>query len=184
MFDIGIAGPLACLVVALPLLYFGLENAPAASTAQQGVDTGSSLLLACVYHLAHGGDFGAAAVTLSPVAFAGWIGLLVTALNLVPVGQLDGGHIAYGLFGRRHARTLSVVATVLMVAMGLLVWPGLLTWALLIALLAGFSHMPAMDDVTPPDTARFALGALAFTLLLLIILPVPGALSGESLDAR
>ena len=63
-----------------------------------------------------------------------------------------------------------------MIGLGLLVWPGLLTWALLITLLAGFSNMPALDDVTPPDGRRFALAALALVILLLIIVPVPGAL--------
>ncbi len=183
VFDIGVAGPLAGLVVALPLLYLGLENAPVSPRpGQTGIDTGSSMLLAIVYQLAHGGDLGAAAITLTPIAFAGWIGLVVTALNLVPVGQLDGGHIAYALFGRRRARTVSIAATLLMVALGLFAWPGLLTWALLIALLAGFSHMPALDDVTPPDAGRFALGAVTFALLLLIVLPVPGAGGGTGFD--
>jgi membrane-associated protease RseP (regulator of RpoE activity) len=184
VFDIGIAGPLAGLVVALPVLYFGLQNSSSLARAPgTGVDTASSLLLALVYQLAHGGDLGSVAVQLSPIAFAGWIGLFVTALNLLPVGQLDGGHIAYGLFGRRHARTISVAAVLLMVGLGLYSWPGLLTWALLIALLAGFSHMPALDDVTPPSGSRFALGGFAFLLFLLIVLPVPGALSELSLDS-
>lgn len=183
VFDIGIAGPLAGLVVALPALYFGLRNAPGLpADATMGVHAGSSILLALIYQLANGGEFGAAVVRLSPVAFAGWIGLFITALNLLPVGQLDGGHIAYGLFGRRWARRISVAALVLMVALGLTVWPGLLTWALLIALLAGFSHMPALDDVTPPDGKRFALGVVALGLLLLIVLPLPGGMQGLMLD--
>lgn len=183
VFDIGIAGPLAGLVVALPALYFGLRSAPGLpADTTMGVHAGSSILLALIYQLANGGELGAAVVRLSPVAFAGWIGLFITALNLLPVGQLDGGHIAYGLFGRRWARRVSVVALVLMVALGLTVWPGLLTWALLIALLAGFSHMPALDDVTPPDGKRFALGAVALALLLLIVLPLPGGMQGLMLD--
>ena len=183
VFDIGIAGPLAGLVVALPALYFGLRSAPGLpADTTMGVHAGSSILLALIYQLANGGELGAAVVRLSPVAFAGWIGLFITALNLLPVGQLDGGHIAYGLFGRRWARRISVAALVLMVGLGLTVWPGLLTWALLIALLAGFSHMPALDDVTPPDGKRFALGAVALALLLLIVLPLPGGMQGLMLD--
>jgi membrane-associated protease RseP (regulator of RpoE activity) len=178
VFDIGIAGPLAGLVIALPVLYFGLGNSEALTDPSPGagMQTGSSLLLALLYQAVHGGDLGAAAVRLSPVAFAGWVGLFVTALNLLPVGQLDGGHIAYGLFGRRHARTISIVSIVAMLALGFLVWPGLLTWALLVTLLAGFSHMPSLDDVTPPDAKRFALGALALAILVLIVLPVPSGL--------
>jgi membrane-associated protease RseP (regulator of RpoE activity) len=147
------------------------------------MQTGSSLLLALMYQLVHGGDLGTATVRLSPVAYAGWIGLFVTALNLMPVGQLDGGHIAYGLFGRRHAKAIGIGSVLVMLGLGFFVWPGLLTWALLIALIAGFSHMPALDDVTPPDRRRFALGALAFVLLALILLPVPAVVRLMNLDS-
>jgi membrane-associated protease RseP (regulator of RpoE activity) len=183
VFDIGIAGPLAGLAVALPALYFGLRGSPGlASDATMGVHAGSSILLALMYQLANGGELGQAVIRLSPVAFAGWIGLFVTALNLLPVGQLDGGHIAYGLFGQRWARRISVGAFLLMLALGLTVWPGLFTWAFLIALIAGFSHMPALDDVTPPDASRLVLGAVALALLVLIVVPLPGGMRGLMLD--
>jgi membrane-associated protease RseP (regulator of RpoE activity) len=94
MFDIGIAGPPAGLVVALPALYFGLRGTlPLAGDAQaSGVHSSSSILLALIYHLANGGELGSPVIQLSPVAYAGWISLFITALNLMPVGQLDGGH--------------------------------------------------------------------------------------------
>ena len=100
VFDIGIAGPLAGLVIALPALYFGLRGTLplAEGTDATGVQASSSILLAVVYQLANGGDLGSPVIQLSPVAYAGWIGLFITALNLMPVGQLDGGHIAYGLW--------------------------------------------------------------------------------------
>lgn len=183
MFDIGIAGPLAGLVIALPVLYFGLRaSLPVAADSTMGVQTGSSMLLALLYQLTHGGELGSATIRLSPVVFAGWIGVFITALNLMPVGQLDGGHIAYGLFGRRYARWIGVATFLVMLGLGLTVWPGLLTWALLIALIAGFSHMPALDDVTPPDAKRFALGALTLAILVLIVMPLPGAVRGMMLD--
>ena len=184
VFDIGIAGPLAGLVVALPALYFGLRGAAPLDDALHttGVYSGSSLLLALVYQLANGGELGQAVIQLSPVAFAGWIGLFITALNLLPVGQLDGGHIAYGLFGQRRARYIGIAAFLMMLGLGLTVWPGLLTWALLIALIAGFSHMPALDDVTPPDGKRFALGAVALAILVLTIVPLPAGMRGLMLD--
>jgi membrane-associated protease RseP (regulator of RpoE activity) len=184
VFDIGIAGPLAGLVVALPALYFGLRGAAPLDDALHttGVYSGSSLLLALVYQLANGGELGQAVIRLSPVAFAGWIGLFITALNLLPVGQLDGGHIAYGLFGQRRARYIGIAAFLMMLGLGLTVWPGLLTWALLIALIAGFSHMPALDDVTPPDGKRFALGAVALAILVLPIVPLPAGMRGLMLD--
>jgi membrane-associated protease RseP (regulator of RpoE activity) len=150
-----------------------------------GTRAGSSMLLTLMYQLAQGGDLASAAaatIRLSPVAFAGWIGLIVTALNLLPVGQLDGGHIAYGLFGRRYARAIGVGTFVVMFGLGLTVWPGLLTWAIFIALITGFSHMPALDDITPPDRKRYALGAFAMMLLLAIVLPLPEGLMGMMLD--
>jgi membrane-associated protease RseP (regulator of RpoE activity) len=185
VFDIGIAGPLAGLVVAVPLLYSGLTAAPSLPGAEDpfAMNTGSSLLLSLLYQASHGGDVGAVAVHLSPVAFAGWIGVFVTALNLLPVGQLDGGHVAYALFGRRHATTVSILVVFLMVGLGLFVWPELLTWALIVSLLAGLSHMPALDDVTPPGARRFALGALALALPILILMPIPSALDIPTLDS-
>jgi len=184
VFDIGIAGPLAGLVVALPALYFGLRGTPplADELHTTGVYSGSSLLLALVYQFANGGALGTAVIRLSPVAFAGWIGLFITALNLLPVGQLDGGHIAYGLFGQRRARQIGVGAFVVMLGLGLFVWPGLLTWAVLIALIAGFAHVPALDDVTPPDATRFAFGALALAVLVLTLMPLPAGMRGLMLD--
>jgi membrane-associated protease RseP (regulator of RpoE activity) len=185
IFDIGIAGPLAGLVVAVPLLYSGLADATSMPAADEpgALNAKSSLLLVLLYQAAHGSDMSTAAINLSSVAFAGWIGVFVTALNLLPVGQLDGGHVAYALFGRRHARTVSILVVLLMVVLGLFVWPGLLTWALLVLLLAGFSHMPALDDVTPPDTKRFALGALALALPIVILMPAPGAFGRPTLDS-
>lgn len=184
VFDIGIAGPLAGLVVALPALYLGLRGTPpvAEGAHAMGVHASSSLLLAVVYQLANGGELGTAVIRLSPVAFAGWIGLFITALNLMPVGELDGGHIAYGLFGQRRPRQVGIAAFLLMAGLGLFVWPGLLTWALLIALIAGFSHMPALDDVTPPDGKRFALGAVALAILVATVVPLPDGLRGMALD--
>jgi len=185
VFDIGIAGPLAGLVVALPVLYFGLRDTLPVEGGGRlaGVHVGSSMLLSVMYQLARGGPLGEEMIRLTPVAFAGWIGVFITALNLMPVGQLDGGHIAYGLFGRRWATRIGFAAFAVMVALGLTVWPGLLSWALIIALIAGFSHMPALDDVTPPDWKRFALGAVALILLVLIVMPVPGALKELLLDS-
>jgi hypothetical protein len=187
IFDVGIAGPLAGLFIALPVLFVGLSQAEplGAGETLRGTRAGTSILLALMYQLVHGGDLATAAgatIRLTPITFAGWIGLVVTALNLLPVGQLDGGHIAYGLLGRRYARAIGVGTFVLMLILGLSVWPGLLTWAFLIALIAGFSHMPALDDITPPDGKRFALGAFAMVLLAAIVLPLPEGLIGMMLD--
>jgi membrane-associated protease RseP (regulator of RpoE activity) len=109
LFDVAVAGPLAGLVFAIPALLIGLQyskvvadNAPP-GLLHTGVDIGSSFLMAILSKLALG---SAAAeghrLILHPLAFAGWLGLLVTAPNLLPIGQLDGGHIAHALFGSRR----------------------------------------------------------------------------------
>jgi membrane-associated protease RseP (regulator of RpoE activity) len=187
VFDVGIAGPLAGLCVALPALFIGLGQAMPLSSEESlhGTRAGSSILLALMYQMVHGGDLASAAsatIRLTPIAYAGWIGLVVTALNLLPVGQLDGGHIAYSLFGRRYARAIGIGTFLVMLGLGLTVWPGLLTLAIFVALIAGFSHLPALDDITTPDAKRFALGAVAMVLLVGIVLPLPDGFMGLMLD--
>jgi membrane-associated protease RseP (regulator of RpoE activity) len=93
--------------------------------------------------------------------------------TVAPVGQLDGGHVAHGLFGRRYPRAIGEGTFLVSFGLGLTVSPGLLTWALFIALFAGFSHMPALGDITPPNGKRFAM-----VLLLAIVLPLPKGLTG------
>ena len=110
---------------------------------------------------------------MHPVALAGWVGLFVTALNLFPVGQLDGGRIAYALFGRRHR-------LVDMAAFGALLLLGVVThsanwfiWGALIFFLVGFHHSPPLDDVTPLSRGRRLVGIVCLVLLVLLLPPVP-----------
>jgi membrane-associated protease RseP (regulator of RpoE activity) len=173
LFDVGVAGPLAGLVIALPALYFGLQGTMATSSGP-GVTLSGSVLLAWLYGLANGGPVRPDhVVALTPLGFAGWLGLLVTALNLMPVGQLDGGHVAYALFGRRRAETLGWVAIFLLLALGIFYWSGWFTWAILIFFLGGVKHEPALNELPEPGWRRRAVGALAFVLLFLIMAPVP-----------
>ena len=112
-------------------------------------------------------------VFLHPVALAGWVGFFVTALNLFPVGQLDGGRIAYALFGRWH-RTVGIVTFVSLLALGAVTnsvnW---FVWASLLFFLIGFHHSPPLDDVTPLSPARRLVGVACLILLVLLIPPVP-----------
>jgi Zn-dependent protease len=183
LFDVAVAGPLAGLVFAIPALLIGLRlsqvipgSAPE-SLGNAGVNVNSSVLMACLAKMA----LGASALEgnhllLHPLAFAGWLGLIVTALNLLPIGQLDGGHISHAVFGSRHAHGLSMVALAALFFLALFVWPGLLIWAFIVYFIAGTHDAPAANDVTPVGLPRKALGFLAFLLLLLIIVPVPRAL--------
>lgn len=116
-------------------------------------------------------------VQLHPLAFAGWLGLLLTALNLLPIGQLDGGHIAHALLGRTRAAQVGRFSLFLMVGLGFLVWPGLLFWALLVYFIAGRPGVPPRDDVTPLDVRRRGVGWASFALLVLILMPLPHAFS-------
>ena len=173
LFDVGVAGPLAGLLVALPALYLGLKGT-VATTSGPGVSLSGSVLLAWLYTLANGTPVQPDhVVRLTPVGFAGWLGLLVTALNLIPVGQLDGGHVAYALFGRRRAETVGWVAFFLLVTLGVFYWSGWLTWAVLIFFLGGVKHEAAQNELPAPGWRRRAVGVLAFALLFLIMAPVP-----------
>lgn len=171
-FDVGIAGPLAGLVIALGALYFGLRWEQTMMAAGHGLVPASSLLLAGIYHLALHGDV-TTAVQVGPVAYAGWLGLIVTALNLLPVGQLDGGHIAYAMLGRTLARRVSIGFVVALVAGGLLLRSHLWIWGLIAWLLAGTDHPPAVDDQAPVGMGRKLLGAGALVLLMAILIPLP-----------
>jgi membrane-associated protease RseP (regulator of RpoE activity) len=183
LFDVAVAGPLVGLVFAIPALLIGLRysqvlpgNVPE-SLGRIGVNIDSSILLACLAKI----SLGASALNgdhllLHPLAFAGWLGLIVTALNLLPIGQLDGGHISHALFGSRNARGVGMVALALLFLLALFVWPGLMFWAIIVFFIAGTRDAPAANDVTPVNLPRKVLGYFTFLLLLLIIVPVPRAL--------
>ena len=171
-FDVAVAGPLAGLAAALLAVYWGV--AFGSPSLGHGMDPSSSALFYGIYLLA-GGDPAAAQVALGPIGFAGWLGLVVTALNLVPVGQLDGGHIAYAVLGRRRAASLSAVVFGLLIAGGLLYSPHWLMWALIVWAISGAGHPPARNELLPVGSGRRAVAALTFVLLLAIVLPWPAA---------
>jgi len=171
LLDIGIAGPLAGFAVALPALIVGLMLSRVTPAAKaEGLNLGSSLLLNLLSHLIVRPIPPNYDLILHPVAFAGWIGTLVTALNLLPLGQLDGGHVAYALLGRKQ-HLVARFTFFALIFMGFL-WQGWLLWALL-TLLMGIRHPALLDDWTPLDHRRKALGLLAFLIFILCFIPVP-----------
>jgi hypothetical protein len=180
LFDVGVAGPLAGLVIAIPALWIGLQYsrvlAPGELADHQhgGIEVGTSALLAVTAKLALGEAMTEGhRLLLHPLAFAGWLGLLVTALNLLPIGQLDGGHIADAMFGRVRGAAIGTAALFGLVFLGLFVWSGLLTWALIVYFIAGGKGLPPLNDVSRMDAGRMAVGVFAFVLLFLILAPVP-----------
>ncbi len=174
LFDIAAAGPLAGLVVAIPAILLGLEWSIVGPVPTSGhIVFGDSLLMRLLVYLKFGRLGEGMDVFIHPVALAGWVGLFVTALNLFPVGQLDGGRIAYALFGRRH-RMVGVATFLALLALGAVTgaanW---VVWAGLLFFLVGFHHSPPLDDVTPLTPGRWVVGAVCLILLVLLIPPVP-----------
>ena len=183
LFDIGIAGPLGGLVLALPLLIVGLSLStvqPPPPGIEQAYQEGNSLLYIAAKYLVFGEVLpsGSRDVWIHPVAFAAWAGLLVTMINLIPVGQLDGGHVSYALLGRR-AWTLGYVLIGAMFA-----WGGLLLvrgnqaggfWVLwgFINLILNRKHPPPLNDVTPVNRWRVLVGVLMLVIFILTFMPSP-----------
>jgi Zn-dependent protease len=184
LFDVAVAGPLAGFVIAVPALLIGLRQ----STIVPGLDggmahgflhgatVGSSLLFTLLAKLSLGdsAQYGAV-VRFSPLAFAGWLGLFITALNLLPIGQLDGGHITRAMFGSRVGQTISSIAMWSLFLLALFVWPGLMMWAIIVFLIAG-RGAPPLNDLTPLDPGRQLVGYLTLFILVLILAPVPHSL--------
>ncbi len=173
LFDVGISGPLAGLAVALPLFMIGLLLPPIEFGAPiylvfRGVGV-PPLLQWMGEPLAEGSL--SRAILFHPVALAAWFGVLLTALNLLPLGQFDGGHVSYALFGRR-AWPLAGAVFIALIVLGFFYWPTWLVWAFL-AGMTGLRHPPPQNDITPLDGRRQLIGLLTLLLFLLIVVPQP-----------
>lgn len=174
LFDVAVAGPLAGLLVAVPAIFFGLQSSQIVPKSAPGASVlylGESLLFKLIARLAVPGLTPDLDIMLGPMAFAGWAGLFVTSLNLLPIGQLDGGHVLYALFGQRAQRAYLFV----LIAFGIVTlrfYPG---WALLIVLLVvfGFRHPVPLDPWLPLDTKRCALGYGMLLVFVISFTPVP-----------
>ncbi|MBM4301404.1 MAG: site-2 protease family protein [Deltaproteobacteria bacterium] len=173
LLDVGCAGPLIGVLVSIPVVLVGLKlsTVTVMGAGGEGLILGEPLLFKLLSWLALGPLTPDQNIVLHPVAFAGWIGLLVTALNLIPVGQLDGGHVAYALFPEHH-RYISLVSLGLLVICGLLFWQGWLLWAALIAFL-GWRHPPPYQFWVPLDRRRRVLGIITIAVFVLTFTPVP-----------
>ncbi len=170
LFDVGVAGPLAGFAVAVPLMIIGLLFSQVVPASVGEARMGASLLVRGLLEIfvPHAAN---EAVRLSPIAIAAWFGLLVTAINLLPMGQLDGGHIAYAVLGK-SARALSMVTFMGAIILGFTAWSGWWTWALF-ALLTGLSHVKPLNDITPLDWPRRLVGLMTLGVFFLLITPRP-----------
>jgi len=172
LIKVGVAGPLAGFVVAIPVTIIGLALSRVRFVpAEAGLlRLGSPLIFELISRIFHGTPPAGSDVVLHPLAFAGWLGMFVTALNLLPVGQLDGGHIAYALLGRRY-RVFSYFIIAVLLLMGFF-WLGWPFWAFLTTVL-GLRHPPPLDDITGLDRTDIILALLALLVLILTFTPAP-----------
>ena len=173
LLDVGCSGPLIGVLVSIPVILIGLKLSTVTVIGGGGetVTLGEPLLFKLLSWLALGPMTPEQNVILHPVAFAGWIGLLVTALNLIPVGQLDGGHVAYALFPEYH-RYISLGVLGLLVVCGVWFWQGWLMWAVLLAFL-GWRHPPPYQFWVPLDRRRRVLGIITIVVFGLTFSPAP-----------
>jgi Zn-dependent protease len=201
-FDIGIAGPLAGLIVALPIMIFGLSRSHVGTVEQEIAKMppeiakdadqlrftaeGQSILYLAIKYLMFGEILpqGDRDVWIDGVAFAAWAGFLVTMLNLIPAGQLDGGHIMFGILGEKASKlrvpimiilTLLAIPGVLYEFTGVDLGFGWVGWALWVVIIWRFlrGHAPVLDEITGLDSQRRALGIMMMVLFVLIFMPTP-----------
>lgn len=190
LFDVGAAGPLSGFMLTLPALFIGLMYSKVVPLAagEGTVSLGEPLLLKLVSALVLKPVPDGSDILLHPVAFAGWVGLLVTSLNLLPLGQLDGGHVAYALFGGKK-RVLSSVILGALILLGVFFFAGWLIWgglglvfvlvvrlkrpAALYRLAIRLRHPPIQDEDVPLSRGRVIVGVLIILIFILSFIPDP-----------
>jgi membrane-associated protease RseP (regulator of RpoE activity) len=173
LFDVGMAGPVAGFLVALPLFFVGLLMSPAMPPIPEGVPLGSPLLLRWIEDLVYliRGIPQDHEIYVNAMTFAAWYGLIVTGFNLLPIGQLDGGHVAYAVLGR-WARVVGIAVLVGLVLLGAMVWQGWFMWAALI-FFSGWQHPAPLNTLAPLGKTRGIVGVLMLILLVLLFTPAP-----------
>ena len=173
LFDVGVAGPLAGFILAVPTLLVGLSlsKVVTALPKEGSYILGEPLLLKIFSSLLFKGVPQDSVMILHPIAFAGWVGILITALNLFPIGQLDGGHIFYAVFGK-NSRKYSRYILAAFIFMGVFFYIGWLVWALLISVM-GLKHPMILDEDTPLSRRRKIIGIVVLLIFILSFIPDP-----------
>lgn len=172
LLKIGVSGPIAGFIIALPATIIGLWLSEVREPSQMkgGISLGSSLLLSFLTKTILGVTDDSADILLHPVAFAGWIGLFVTALNLLPMGQLDGGHIVYSLFKGGHYY-LSRIIFISLFPLGFF-WEGWFFWVAAVFVF-GLRHPQLIDETAPLDMGDKVLGIIALIIFVITFIPIP-----------
>jgi membrane-associated protease RseP (regulator of RpoE activity) len=184
LFDVGIAGPLAGFAFAIPSLIVGIANSRLVpkGAVQGGMYFGEPLLFRWIGKFILGYTPQSQDMMAHPIAMAAWFGLLATSLNLFPIWQLDGGHIAYAILGRETQKKLSIVGVFALIAVSFVGWPipSYLVFGLLLLILGmryRFYHPPTLYDADGVGTIRVVLALLALTILIVSFTPVPVSVS-------
>jgi membrane-associated protease RseP (regulator of RpoE activity) len=172
LFDVGISGPLAGAIIAIPALAMAILNSKVVAPVSlpDTIALGNSLIVILVGKILRSG-VNPASILLHPIGCAAWVGLFATALNLLPIGQLDGGHILYAVLGERH-RTVSRGLFLVLVPLGIFCWAGWMVWAAMLLVL-GLRHPAVMTPSQPLDKVRKALALVATVIFLLTFVPTP-----------
>ena len=172
LFDIGVAGPIAGFVVALVALVIGLmRSSIGVDDHTYNLNFGEPLVLKMLVWMIHGPISDGYDLFLDPIAVAAWMGLFITALNLIPIGQLDGGHVIYALFGSYH-RNFAYSVMFVMLVLGFFGWHGWFLWAGL-AGIVGLSHPPVIDPQATLGRARVRVAWATLGIFILCFVPVP-----------
>ncbi|HEX9666956.1 MAG TPA: site-2 protease family protein [Thermodesulfobacteriota bacterium] len=203
LFDIGIAGPLAGIIAAIPIIIVGIKLSTVVETTSKSLDHGLTLGSPLIFSLISDSIIGKIPegydLLLHPVAFAGWIGLFVTALNLIPAGQLDGGHIMYSIFSKKWHQRTSIIIILVLLLFGIGTkpiiqyfqsdlnattlynykdifdfegWAGWLMWAVLLTFM-GTKHPPTMYDDIQLDGKRKFFSLIALFIFIGCFTPMP-----------
>jgi membrane-associated protease RseP (regulator of RpoE activity) len=177
LLDVGIAGPIVGFVLAIPTLIIALEKSGyvALDSAEAGVQLGEPLIFKLVAMMMAKTPPPGMTINLHPIGIAAWFGFFATALNLLPVGQLDGGHVSYALFRRIHRR-ISQAFLFVLIPLGVFYWQGWLLWTTVL-LFIGFRHPVTLDDSVPLSPRHTWLGWTALAIFILCFTPIPFDLS-------
>ena len=174
LLDIGVSGPLAGFIVSVIAIVIGLKFsrvAPLEEVRGVTVMLGDSLGFKLLSYLTVGDLPDKADIFLHPIAYAGWIGFFVTAMNLLPIGQLDGGHVVYAVFGRWH-RIVSISMVLLLFVLGYMSWPGWYLWGFLTTVL-GTRHPPVFYPNIELDSRRKIIAWVTLIVFILAFTPEP-----------
>lgn len=174
LIEVGAMGPLTGLVFAIPAMIIGLflsETVPAGYIEKESaIQLGNSILSLLLTNIVIKEPSGGA-LLFHPVAWAAWIGMFVTAINLLPVGQLDGGHISFAIFNRKH-KVIGWIVIGTLLLLGFIFWKGFILWALLVSIL-GAHHPPPLNAVEPLDKKHKVIGIISLVAFVLTFVPVP-----------